>query len=297
MIRKLLIFIFLGTLFFSCKNRSREDLTVPGSEMNRGNLKISAQAMEEITQNISSPIEMAALIKDLGFPFSTNYLSKINEEDRYTTSFAMALKLGILGADLGYLNVNQKTGSSISYLSAINKLADGLKVSRFFDFATLKRLATGNSGLDSLIFLSVHSFNQMDDHLRDTNRSNLSALMITGVWIEGMYLATQVVKETRDELLKEYIGEQKTVLNNLLLILKNYQNDEQFSKLITQFEDIKKEFENVLISFEINEPKAVEQDGMLMIVQQENSIVDISDEVLDNIIHIIVKVRNDLVTI
>lgn len=139
MLQKLLIFIFAISVFSSCKNRLREDLTVPGSEMNKGDLKISAQAMEEITQNISSPIEMAALIKDLGFPFSPNYLSKINEEDSYSTSFTMALKLGILGADLGYLNVNEKTGSSISYLSAINKLADGLKVSRFFRFYDTKK--------------------------------------------------------------------------------------------------------------------------------------------------------------
>lgn len=137
----------------------------------------------------------------------------------------------------------------------------------------------------------------MDDHLRLTDRSNLSALMISGVWIEGMYLASEVVKETRDELLKEYIGEQKTVLNNLLLILRNYQNDEQFANLIKQFEEIKNEFDNVKISFEINEPKAVEKDGMLMIVQQENSIVDVSDEVLDNIIHKIIKIRNELITI
>lgn len=297
MIKKLLIFIFAGLIIISCKSRVKEDLTVPGSEMNKGDLKISTQAMEEITQNISSPIEMAALIKELGFPFSPNYLSKINAEDRYSTNFKMALALGVLGADLGYLNVNEKTGSSISYLTAINKLADGLKISRFFDFNTMKRLATGNSGIDSLIFFSVHSFNRMDEHLRQTDRSNLSALMISGAWIEGMYLATQVVKETRDELLKEYIGEQKTVLNNLLLLLKNYHNDEQFANLTKEFESIKKEFDNVKITYEINEPKAAEKEGMLMIVQQETSIVNISDEVLDNIVQKIEQVRNNILTI
>jgi hypothetical protein len=40
--------------------------------------------------------------------------------------------------------------------------------------------------LDSLIFISVHSFNQMDDYLRTNKRGNLSALIITGTWIEGL---------------------------------------------------------------------------------------------------------------
>ncbi len=281
----------------ACKTRQTEDLSVPGSEIEPGELRISAQAMEEIIQNISSPIEMAALIKDLGVPFSARYLSEVSEEDRYSTSFKMALSLGILGADLGYLNVYEKTGSSVNYLTAINRLADGLKISQFFDFNTLKRLATSSVNIDSLLFLSVHSFNRMDEHLRQTERSNLSSLMITGVWIEGMYLATQVVKEKYDEILAEYIGEQKSILNDLLLIVRNYSGDEQFSMIIEELELIKSEFNNVKITYEMGEPMAVEQDGMLMIVQQEKSVVDISPDVLNRIISATEKVRNRILTI
>ena len=295
---KRLLFIVIAVLVVSaCKSRRTEDLSVPGSEMDSGELKISDQAMEEIIHNVSSPIEMAALIRDIGVPFSARHLSKISEGDRYATSFRMALSLGILGADLGYLNVYEKTGSSVNYLSAINRLADGLKISQFFDFNTLKRLAASNTSLDSLVFLSVHSFNMMDEHLRMTGRSNLSALMIAGVWIEGMYLITQVVKEKPDDILAEYIGEQKTIMNNLLVILNNYKLDEQFAKLIKEFDLIKKEFAEVRITYEMGEPQAVEKDGMLMIVQQEHSVVDISPEVLSNIINVTEKVRNRLLTI
>ena len=297
MTKNLLLILLAVFILQACKTRRTEDLSVPGSEMAAGKLKISTQAMEEIIQNISSPIEMAALVKDIGVPFSSRYLSKVSEEDRYSTSFKMALSLGILGADLGYLNVYEKTGSSVNYLSAINRLADGLKISQFFDFNTLKRLATGNTNLDSLIFLSVHSFNKMDDHLRQTERSNLSSLMIAGVWLEGMYLVTQVVKEKHNDTLAEYIGEQKGILNDLLIILHNYESDEQFEKLIKDFELIKEEFTNVRITYEMGEPHAVEQNGMLMIVQQEYSLVEISTEVLERIIQITEQVRNRLLTI
>ena len=88
--------------------------------------------------------------------------------------------LGIYGADLGYLNIYGKTGNSVDVLSAIKRLADGLRVGQFFDFETLKRLSTSKSNLDSLLFLSVNSYNQIDNYLRNNDRGSISALMITG---------------------------------------------------------------------------------------------------------------------
>jgi hypothetical protein len=291
---------FLLTLIFlitSCKGRVKEDLAVPGSEMAPGELKVSVQAMSEIIENISSPIEMAAKVKELGVPFSSRYLSNLDDIDNHSSSFKMAYTLGILGADLGYLNVYQKTGTSINYLASISKIADGLKISQFFDFNSMKRLASSSSDLDSLMYLSLHSFNEMDGHLRATNRSNLSALMITGVWIEGMFLVTQVAKEKSDTTLAQYIGEQKVILNDLLLILKNYQRDTQFADLIKDLEMIKFEFDKVKISYVMGEPKAVEENGMLMIVQQESSVVVISNEILGKIIETTSRIRNKQLTV
>lgn len=297
MIKKFSYILILFLLITSCKVKPKEDLSVLGVELEQGNLKISGQAMDEIIENISSPIEMANIVKDLGVPFSSRYLSSLDNIDNHSSGFKMAYKLGILGADLGYLNVYKKTGTSVSYLAAISKISDGLKINQFFDFNTMKRLATSNSDIDSLMYITLHSFNQMDDHLRVTDRSNLSALMVTGVWIEGMYLTTQVVKEKPDTSLAQYIGEQKVILNDILLVLKNYERDPQFAELIKDLELIKADFDYVKITYEMGEPKAIEKDGMLMIVQQEKSIVYIPNDVLSKIIETTARVRNKQLTI
>ena len=140
------------------------------------------------------------------------------------TDFKQALNLGIYGCDLGYLNMYEKTGSIISSMQAIKKLADQLRIGHFFDFNTIKRLATNNENIDSLMYISVSSFNNMDEYLRDNNRSDISSLLVTGMWIEGMYLACQVVKENANDQLRERIGDSKIVLSDLLLILKNYKS-------------------------------------------------------------------------
>lgn len=290
--RKYIKFSLLILLVLSaCKSRNNE-LDMPGYEMDTGEIQIPEEALSDIIQNISSPIEMAALVKDLGVPYDNDNLINTDKIHSYSTNFKMAYTLGMLGADLGYLNVYNKTGSSVSYLSAINKLADALKVSQFFDFNTIKRLATSNSSLDSLIFLSVHSFNQMDEHLRETDRSNLSALMIAGIWIEGMYQVTQVVKNRSSEELAEYIGEQKLILNDLLLILNNYSRDDQFASLIYDYEKLKNVYDHVKITYETGEPETREEEGMLVVVQEEKSIVDINKDVLNSLVDVIAIIRN-----
>ena len=286
--------VLIALLFLAaCGQRPSENLEVDMDDVDVGELQISSETMNEIIQNIASPIEVAALISSLNIPFSTSYLADPDNLSTNTTSFEMAYSLGALSADLGYLNMYEKTGTAVNYLSSINRLADALQIGQFFDFATIKRLATTSSDLDSLMFISVNSFNNMDDYLRETNRSNLSALMIAGVWMEGLFLATQVAVLNSNEDLKSMIGEQKLILNDLLLILNNYKNEQVIQDYINDMEIIKGVYDDVKITYEVGEPQTMEKDGMLMVVQSESSNVMMSDETLKKIIEVTQEIRNN----
>jgi len=267
--------------------------SIPDDLKSQKTLTEEEQKVEEIVQNISSPVEMAALIKDVGVPFSIQYLCPTQDVDNYSTNFKKSLMLGMFGSDLGYLNIYSKTSSVVTYLTAIKKLADGLNIGQFFDFGTLKRLAVNNENLDSLMYISVNSFNQMDDYLRSNKRGNYSALIITGVWLEGMFLATQVVKEKPNKAIAERIGEQKIILEQLIFILSNYRKDDKFPELIKDIEEIKKAYDGVTIVVEKGESKTeLDKEGRLVIVPGDRSIINITDQQLNNIINIVEKVRN-----
>ena len=299
MIRKSILFILVLSVVLSCQSRKGKladaELDILDSLEIAADMQISEEALDEIVQSVSSPIEMAALIMEIGTPFSLDYLATTDFVDRYNTSFQMAYSLGVFGADLGYLNIYNKNTQIVDYLTAINKLADGIRVGQFFDFATLKRLANSRESIDSLMYISVSSFNNIDSYLRENNRGHLSALMITGVWIESMYLATQVSNQTPNPALSERIGEQKLNLNNLFLILKPYKGQQQIADLLAQMNEIKEVFDQVDIIYEMGKPETVEKDGMVMIVQNEKSIVQITDEQLQQIISKIEEVRNKLI--
>ncbi len=285
-------FLFVVLLLSSCGNRQKEQLSVDIPDLEADHLVISEEAMDEVIENIASPIEVASLLSELDIPFSISYLSEPEKMSAYSTDYEMAYNLGALSSDLGYLNMYNKTGTAINYLGTINKLTDALKVGQFFDFPKMKRLATGNNTLDSLLFMSMNSFNNMDDHLRRTDRSDLSTLMVAGVWLEGLYLATQVYDRSAVAEVREVIGQQKHILADLLIIMNKYKSDDFFRELLADYMQIKDRFDDVTITYEIGEPKTVEVDGMLMVIQDESSTIEMSDETLSEIIAIAEEIRN-----
>lgn len=285
----------------SCRNGStrQSGLTFPVADsVPAGEAeKLSEEAVADIVQNIASPVEIAAILQMIQVPFSAGYLAPTQGADRLTTNFQKSIMLGIYGADLGYLNMYEKTGNSVDVLSVIKRLADGLRVGQYFDFETLKRLSLSKSNLDSLLFLSVNSYNQIDRYLRDNDRGSISALMISGVWIEGQYLATQVALSHNDKILRDRIGEQKIILGDLLMLLRPYmESSDDYRALYGMMEKIRSGYDDVRVSYRLGEPETKEEDGRLVVVQHEESIVEMTDAQLAGIAELSKEVRNKIIS-
>ena len=282
----------------SCRNNSRKSDGFVLADMDSLTASVNpgVNAMEEIYRNFSSPLEIANLFQVMGVPFSPSYLASSLDANEKTTSLQKALYLGILGADLGYLNMYEKTGTSIELLSSVKKIADGLNVGQFFDFETIKRISLNKSNLDSLLFLSADSYSRMDEYLRKNNRSQLSSIMIVGVWIEAQYFATQVMKKYPGNLLRERIGEQKYFLEDLIRVVNPYcENDKEFGIVCSYLRDIASKYENVKILYSKGDPSSSVKDGILVINQTETSMVEMSDEQLAEIIDVTGIVRDKLI--
>ena len=155
-------------LVVSCGGGSGDETEIPDSVRNKvvkATSEVDKSVINDLVQNVSSPIEMAALIKNEGVPFSKDYLSDADNVDNFNTAFEKAINLGVYGADLGYMNIYDKTSLIINHITSIKKIAEDLKIGQFFDFSTLKRLASNNENLDSLMYISTSSFNRMDKWL------------------------------------------------------------------------------------------------------------------------------------
>lgn len=287
----------LTFFFFSCGN---------GGEQNQGDdfdelleeestesaKRISDEVLTELIQRIPSPVEIVSLIKASGAEYSESMLNPTENTEKYTTSYQQAFNLGVYGADLGYINIYEKTISSLSYLNAVKEMADNIKVGQFFDFNTLKRLSSNKENMDSLLYITTSNFNRMDEYLREQGREDLSILSVAGTWLEGLHITCQVASETGNAELIERIGEQKLPMADISLLLDQYKDDENMAKIAEDFNRIKIAFDAVTIKTTQGEPEMKEVDGRLVIVDNSSSKVNISEETLGNIIEIVEDVRN-----
>jgi hypothetical protein len=290
----------LSLCFYGCNsnkgNTEKLDMNRLISENSQTTeLEISEESLNSIIQSLPSPLEIASLIKGSGVPFNEGLLNKVESQKNFTTDFEKSLAMGLFSGNLGYINVYEKSYLAIKYLSAIKNLADDLNIGQFFDFETIKRLSENSDKIDSLIYMSTVNFEKMDAFLRSQKRSNLSVLIVTGTWMESLYLATQVVKTKPNDELVERIAEQKMILDQVLLILSAYKSDPFFSDMLDNMSVLKTEFDKVTFTYVYQEPTTKEVNGRLVIVDNSTTEVTISDEQLAQITQAIEEIRSNII--
>jgi hypothetical protein len=256
---------------------------------------MSDEIINDIIQSIPSPLEITMLIKE-GSVYNREYLNGSEKVSEYTTNYKRSLNLGVYGTDLGYANIYGKTQDAISYLNSVQKLADGLAIGQFFDYHTLKKLAESANNLDSLIQTTTQNFEKINFHLREQKRESLSILLLTGGWVEATYLTTLVYNKTPNQALKEKIGEQKVVLNQILLVLDVYRSKPDFPELINDLRELQKVYDEIEISTRYGEPEMVEKNGELVFVDKSESEIKITDEHIAEITKRIKAIRDKVIS-
>jgi len=294
-----LLFLFAGFSLVTgcggCSGNTKDDLTVVTDDFDE--LELAEDIMGSVIENISSPVEMANMIKASGVDFSQRILNDPDNVQKYETSFKKALNLGIFSANLGYINIFDKNNIVVSYLMAAKTLADGIRVGQFFDYEALRRVANNSNNLDTLMEMSISSFNKIDAYLRDQKRSDISTLIITGAWVEGMYLSAMVYKEARNKDMADRIAEQKHVIEILEIVLDNYSSRPNFPELVAGIQELNNAYNAIKITTEYGEPKRIVSGGTLLVVQDEISTAHYTQEDIDKIIDIIVDIRTKIVEV
>jgi len=286
-------------LFAGCEGeKSLEDALNEGlvADSNIVTVEIAPEVLESIIRGISSPLEIASLIRESGADYTEGILNPTKNVENYTSYYKKALNLGLYGTDLGYINIYNQQLPALDFLAAVKRLADDLRVGHFFDFSTIKRLATNSENIDSILNITTEGFENMTSYLTQQHRGNVSVLVLTGGWVEALYIATQVNKRQHNEKLLERIGEQKITLNELILLLSVYQSDPNIGKLLADIKQLKELFDQVEIIYTYQEPIMEKIDGELVIIDQSSSQVDMSKELFENIFQKTKLIRNKIIS-
>jgi len=260
--------------------------------------KNEKKSVNQIILGLGEPIDIVSLIYSEGVPFSAKQVVSPKFSDNLNTSYRRALGLGIIETDFLYLAVNKKSNLSLAQIKAIKSLAEGLQVGHYFDDKQLIEFSKKPELNDSIITLANMGFNKMNKYLLDNNRAAECAMIVTGIWIESLYHASQCIIETPNKKVIEYIGMQKQVMDELYVVLNTFKKEKEYQEIIQNIELIKKEYDGVtIVTTDGETQKIVDENGNITYQSTSVSKVTISNDQLKNISAIVEKIRNVLLNL
>lgn len=284
---RILIVGLLLVLFTACSsgNKSEEQAFLEGLDSTKITGTVISGEIGDILQRIPSPLEISVLLKESGKTYNKSFLNSPDNISRYNSNYKRALNLGIYGTDLGYTNIYEQSQDGIKYMSTIKDLANGLNIGQFFEMETIGRLASNSNNLDSLLLITTQNFNTINQYLQSQNRSNLSVLLLTGGWLEALHITCEVARANPENIqLHETIGGQKIILENIMLLLSFYkENDQNMASLLNDMQGLKKAFDKVIITSTYKESTFEIIDGVMVIKDNSSSTIDITPADIENI--------------
>lgn len=239
------ILIAAAATISSCGSSSDAD-SMDGSDSTANVNTEKDTKAQNVFYSIPSPIETTSLLKAAGAKYNASYLNPIENVSKYSTAASRALNLGVYGSDLSFTSIFDQTQESMLYLRCTNKLATSLGISGAFDENTTSRLEANLDNRDSLLTIISDSYWNADSYLKDNGQPGVSALIIAGGWIEGLYIATQIANSTKNDEITTRIGEQKLSLDNLVALMDSYKTaNEGVNDMYTQLSELKKIYDAI----------------------------------------------------
>lgn len=243
--------------------------------------------------SIPSPIQTALLIKSLKIPFDGSLLNDKGNIVKYDIPATQAINLGIYGADLGYATLYNQNAKALNYLSLVEDLSKKLGISGTFDKSFVERYENNSNNEDSLLIILTDGFRRADNFLKNNDQNNISALVLTGGWLESMYFATQLYKGSQNDKILKRIGEQKQSLETIIELLEKYNDNGENDEYITIFKDLNSLFSGINSTYKYIEPETDEENRVTTIKSKMD--IDISAELAKKILSSINDARTKII--
>lgn len=203
---------------------------------------------------LPSPVQIADALKNAQVPYDGTLLNSVENYSNYNTNFKKAVNLGVYGTNMGYINIYEQLQDAGSYFIVIKTLIEDLDVDVILKDKTLKKIEKNLNNKDSIMLMIWDMYKDIDSYLFESERSEVSAMIIAGAWIESQYILTQTIKKNKDEKLYQKLCEQKYPLNNLIDLLKPYykKQSNELDILILKLVEVAYIFDGIDINYKFH---------------------------------------------
>jgi tetratricopeptide (TPR) repeat protein len=290
---KLLLLIPVGMLFISsCGGNS--------ASTSESESKLFTEAEEKIFKDISKIIEdlpppavVPTTMQELGAKYDESITNNLERLDDYLVEpHTAALNLGIYAADIGYLIAYDQVQESVDHMTACQKIAENLGVATAFDLQLMQQFENAMDDHERLIELLNETIIKAEKRLGDSDQLENAGLVLTGSFIEGLYLAVTVIDNYHkthrgaeaDKLLEPLVKlvlEQEQPLIDIIKLLKDIPPNQNLNSIIAELNILKLLYDGDLAEIE----KQLAENPDLVIT--EEMLFDINLEVT--------RIRSDII--
>lgn len=287
----LVLSLFTLLILASCGSGGNKDKS---AEFDKAK-SLDQQISDLISEDFPKPSEIPFLVMQTGAEYNQSLINtRENIESYIAQPDKAALNLGVYAADMGYLASYEKTQESIDYFQACKRLADELGIMNAFSPEMVQQVETNIGNRDSLTQILDSSVGEASKYMNNSSQSKLGAMIITGSFVESLYLATGIIKtypkssfnDARQRMqvltpLVQIILNQRGSVAEVTNMLKKVDQTESVTAILKDFSELEASYSG-LASLE-------EQ------IKKGDPNLTFTDETLAGITKTIEKIRADIV--
>lgn len=199
--------------------------------------------LDQLIKRFPLPTDIITSLFNTRALYNPEDLNKVSNISRYTTNYSKAFNIGIYATDLIYNIRYEQPQSALLYLDVTKKLSEEIGVTTVFNEKILRRFEENIDEKDSLMFLSYIAFSDLKKMLRSNEQIELSLMVVSGIWFEGLHISTSNFTESKiDDLtndLIENIYSHKNQVELIINILKDVKTEDVYlNKLFNDLKNI-----------------------------------------------------------
>lgn len=246
-IKKLNVIILASVfIFFGCQQstnkKGADNKSVAEKIMNQQDIKPD---IKEALYQFPTPLEATVMLNNAKAAFIFDITNPVENLDKYMTEQAKALFLGVYSADLSYAAAYNRSDEIDKLLDCTGALSDELGISGIYNEDLLDVIRDNYNNKDSLVNILSTVFDDTKKFLSNNNRDEVSVLIVSGGFIETMFLVTSLnLLSEENKGISEIILAQNENIKKLINILGVFKENELLASISKDLNQLKTFFEH-----------------------------------------------------
>lgn len=248
MFKKVVRFTLVASVLLalaSCHSGRRNNVNNPAMDSMKDT--VPTRRVLIVISSIPFPSNILDTLNSVNAKFQADLLNPANSLNLYSESNSQASNLGLYGADLAYVISYEQYDEVGIYMKVTKYLADNIGIPLAFTQDIIQRCEKNQNNKDSLSNIVFQSYSVIDQTLKHSQRDASEILVLTGGWVEGVYLTLQgissIAQESDKQKVYHILFEQKEFANKLLIMLNSLTSSDYCKNLVAPMQDVKTAFD------------------------------------------------------